>query len=122
MNMLGRLKKRPEFLHVQKNAKKWTSTSLVLQIAPNNAEISRFGLTVTKKTYKEAVKRNRIRRRLRTLAYEILPLHAASGYDFVLIGRTETLEAPYETLVKDLKWCLKRLEILTQHSTDIILK
>ncbi len=111
MELIGRLKKRPEFLHVAKNGKRWVSKGLILQAVPNDLKHSRFGLTITKKVYKQAVKRNRIRRRLRGLAYDILTTHAKSGYDFVLIGKTETLERPYSDLQKDLKWCLKKLEI-----------
>lgn len=112
MELIGRLQKRPEFLHVAKNGKRWVSKGIILQAVENNLEQSRFGLTITKKIYKQAVKRNRIRRRMRALAYDILSENAKSGYDFVLIGKTETLDRPYPDLVKDLKWCLKKLELL----------
>ena len=69
----------------------------------------RFGLTVTKKTFKSAVRRNRIRRRLRAVAYEVLPQFALNGADIVLIGRAATLEADYAALCRDLDWCLRRL-------------
>ena len=111
MEMLGRLKKRPEFLRVAKDGKRWVSKGLILQAVPNQQELSRFGLTITKKIYKQAVKRNRIRRRMRSLAYDVLSVNAKAGYDFVLIGKTETLDRPYEDLKKDLKWCLKKLEL-----------
>lgn len=111
MKMIGRLKKRPEFLRVAKDGQKWVSTGLILQAAPNNLDISRFGLTITKKVYKQAVKRNRIRRRMRSVAYNVFPDFAKSGYDFVLIGKSDTLERPYTDLIKDLKWCIKKLEL-----------
>ncbi|MCB9988201.1 MAG: ribonuclease P protein component [Rhodospirillales bacterium] len=107
---LGRLQKRSNFLHVQKNCKKWVSKSLILQVADNDSGETRFGLTVTKKVNKRAVVRNRIRRRLRALAFDVLPGHAAEGKDYVLIGRAETETNTYEDMAKDLKWCLKRLE------------
>ncbi len=111
IQQLGRLQKRSNFLRVQHAGKKWVSKSLILQVAGNEtSDEIRFGLTVTKKVDKRAVVRNRIRRRLRALACDVLPLHAADGRDYVLIGRRETLDKPYDEMVKDLKWCLKRLE------------
>lgn len=107
---LGRLQKRSAFLLTQKNGKKWVSPSVIVMAAPRDNDEMRFGLTVTKKIDKRAVVRNRIRRRLRALALDVLPLHAKGGMDYILIGRTETLDKPYEDMIKDLKWCLKRLE------------
>lgn len=105
---LQTLKKRSEFLHVQKSATKWVSHGLVVQIAPNSDDQKRIGFTVTKKVEKSAVKRNRIKRRLRSVAADILPIHAKSGFDYVLVGRSQTLTRPYKTLCNDLVWCLKK--------------
>lgn len=107
---LDRLKKRSAFLYAQHKGQKWVSKSLIVMAVPNEAGDTRFGLTVTKKIDKRAVVRNRIRRRLRALACDVLPDHAKAGMDYVLIGRTETLDKPYEDMVNDLKWCLKRLD------------
>ena len=109
---IGRLQKRPDFLHAQKTGKKWVSNSIVIYAAQNNLPYHRFGLTVTKKTFKQAVKRNYIRRRLRAAAYEILsqtPLD--HKYDIILIGRVDAFRVPYAALLKDLRWCMKRLKI-----------
>ncbi len=111
MTMIGRLQKRPEFLRAAKEGKYWVSTGFILQAVPNNSKQSRFGLTITKKVYKQAVKRNRIRRRMRSLAYDILPSAAKDGYDYVLIGKAATLERPYKDLTNDLTWCLKKMNL-----------
>lgn len=74
----------------------------------------RFGLTVTKKLSKSAVVRNRMRRRLRAAAFDVLPAKAARGHDYVLIARPETKDYPYDKLCADLKWCLKRLSCLQE--------
>ena len=108
---LGRLKRRSDFLRAQAG-RKWVSPTLVLQITENGEEQARFGLTVTKKVSRSAVVRNRIRRRLRALAREILATQALPGRDYVLIGRVDTERCPYQKLEKDLVWCLKRLECL----------
>lgn len=109
--ILGRLKKRPEFVRLNKEGQRWTAPGMTVQTAAHDEgpETIRFGLTITKKIYKEAVKRNRIRRRLRALAMAILPEHGRPGHDYVLIGRAATLDRPYDDLKKDLLWCLKKL-------------
>lgn len=120
MKHLRRLQKRRDFLCVQSKGKKWVSQSVVLQTIKREGDDMpdslRVGFTVTKRVSKKAVIRNRIKRRLRAAAADILSAHAKAGYDYVLVGRIETLDKPYETLKKDLKWCLKRLELLENQS------
>lgn len=103
------LKKRAEFLHAQHGGKKWVSHGLILQVAENDLGQIRAGFTVTKKTEKSAVKRNRIKRRLRAVAADILPDHAKNSCDYVFIGRSQTLTRPYQMLCNDLRWCLKKM-------------
>ncbi len=69
----------------------------------------RVGFTVTKKLG-NAVIRNRIRRRLRAAADRIMPAHAKRGYDYVVIGRAQTLSRPFSALVDDLETALRRTE------------
>ncbi len=109
---LGRLKRRSDFLRAQTGGRKWVSQSLILQASENNAGTVRYGLTVSKKTDKSAVVRNRIKRRLRALVAGVLPLQAQSGMDYVLIGRPQTATRDFSDLEKDLIWCLKRMELL----------
>ncbi len=104
------LKNRADFLKMNKAAAKWVSQGLVLLAMPNDLGIVRAGFTVTKKTDPSAVKRNRIKRRLRAAAYDVLPTQARQSCDYVLIGKTLTAARPYEALVADLRWCLKKLD------------
>ncbi len=66
-----------------------------------DADGARLGLTVTKKVG-NAVVRNRIRRRLK----EAVRLHAARdmapGTDYVIVGRRELLNAPFDELKAEL--------------------
>jgi len=112
-NSLIVIKKRTDFLKIQGHGKKWASQGLAVQTMPNDEDIKRIGYTVTKRTDKSAVKRNRIKRRLRAVAAEILPKCAKYGNDYILVGRPQTLTRPYETLCEDLKWCLKKLNLRT---------
>lgn len=57
----------------------------------------RIGITVTKKVG-NAVVRNRIKRRFRALAREILPDHGWPGADHVLIGREAALTSDFADL------------------------
>ncbi len=98
---------RCDFLTVQKKGQRWVSNGLILQSYGNNLNIIRTGYTVTKKIEKSAVKRNRIKRRLRSVMADIMPF-AKNGYDYILVGRKTTLTRPYSKLINDLKWCLKK--------------
>ena len=111
---LIQIKKRSEFLKIQNAGRKWVSHGLIIQTRSNNREEKRIGFTVSKKTDKSAVNRNRIKRRLRAVAAEILPAHAKDGQDYILVGRPQTATRSYDSLCKDLKWCLKKLELLNK--------
>ncbi|MCB9990123.1 MAG: ribonuclease P protein component [Rhodospirillales bacterium] len=106
---VGRLKKRSDFLRVQRENRKWVSKSMIVQIAPAPGAQSRYGITVTKRLSKSAVVRNRIKRRLRAAACEVLPGFKIDPADIILIGRPDTETLPYDTLKNDLAWCLRKL-------------
>ena len=111
---IGRLKKRQEFQDIQLSGESWVSSSIIVQYKyDDNSAVDdaplRVGFTVSKKTSKLAVERNRIKRRLRALVQDVLPEKGRGGEAYVLIGRKETLNVPYERLRKDFIWCLKRL-------------
>ena len=114
MTRVPRLKKRKEFVRVARKGRKWAVPGLVLQSfnrhnAPANAPIgARVGFTVTKKIG-TAVKRNRVRRRLKAAAAAVMPSNAEKNTDYVLIGRAGTLKRPFEFLVKDLKLAMQKL-------------
>ena len=125
--MIGRLKRRAEFLQVAAANRKWVAPGLILQVrrqpsteSENNdatraatakvvREPVRVGFTASRKVG-NAVARNRARRRLRSVAREVLA-HAEPGNDFVLIARPATVERDYQALVADLVAGLKRLKL-----------
>ena len=114
------LKKRSEFLAAARG-KRWHTPGMVVQMiensssrpphsnAPTPKAPPRVGFTVTKKVG-NAVVRNRVRRRLRAAAREIVPIHGGPGRDYVLIGRAATRERPFDSLLDDLKRALIKLE------------
>jgi ribonuclease P protein component len=107
---IGRLKRRSEFLRVAGAGVRCARPGLVLQAAPGRVVggPARVGFTVTKKVG-DAVTRNRVRRRLRAAAAQVLPGRAAPGTDYVMIGRAATLNRRYSDLVGDLEAALTRL-------------
>jgi ribonuclease P protein component len=125
--VIGRLKRRAEFLQVAAANRKWVAPGLILQVrrqpssesqsddAPRAArrevvrEPVRVGFTASRKVG-NAVKRNRARRRLRAVAAEVLS-DAEPGNDFVLIARPATVDRDYRALVDDLVAGLKRLNL-----------
>ena len=89
---LRRLRKRSDFLAVRRGEKRRGRLFLLELLDRGDDAPPRVGFTVTKKTG-NAVKRNRIRRRLR----EAMRVHAAgdmaAGNDYVIVGREEVLSA-----------------------------
>lgn len=112
---LTTLKRRSEFLRVR-GGLRWSTPALVLEAKARHVEsdesiertsTSRFGFTVTKKIG-SAVVRNRVRRRLKEAAREVLPL-AREGFDYVVIARPPAIERPYADLKADLAQALTRV-------------
>ena len=68
----------------------------------------RVGYTVTKKIG-GAVVRNRMKRRFRALAREIMPVEGVSGADHVMIGRAGGIERDFQLLRGDLSSALRRV-------------
>jgi ribonuclease P protein component len=71
-------------------------------------EAMRVGFTVTKKIG-GAVVRNRMKRRLRALAREIVPAKGFPGSDHVMIGRANGVEREFSLLRDELVGALEGL-------------
>lgn len=111
---LTKLTKRVQFLQVARSGRKYAVRGLVLQAnqTPLDSRRSesdvRYGITASRRVG-NAVARNRVKRRLREVARRILPFKSEPGYDYVLIGRRQTLDRPFEKLVMDLEAALRRV-------------
>ncbi|PAX09755.1 ribonuclease P protein component [Sphingomonas lenta] len=81
----------------------------VLLVRPRGDDSSemRVGYTVTKKIG-NAVVRNRMKRRLRALARELLPVEGLPGADHVLIGREGGIERDFAQLRTELSKALAK--------------
>ena len=111
---LHSLIKRSDFLAVQKTGQKCVAHGVIVQARPNDLGYIRIGYTVTKKTDASAVKRNRMKRRLRAAAADIIGAQARSSCDYVLIARPATAIRPYDALCADLRWCLSKMAYLQE--------
>lgn len=124
---LRRMQKRREFLTVANKGNKVVASTLVLQgynpfgngepcaeeassAAPHPAESPdhiHLGFTVTKKTG-NAVVRNRIRRRLKAAAADIVPEVGRQGWRYVIIGRARALHEPFDIIQRDMRYAVKK--------------
>ena len=73
----------------------------------DNDPQKRVGFTVTRKIG-GAVVRNRMKRRFRALAREVLPERGHVGCDHVMIGRAGGIERDFSALRTDLEKALER--------------
>ncbi len=82
----------------------------VLQVRPRDdgSPDMRVGFTITKKIG-NAVVRNRMKRRLRALARDVLPDSGVRGADHVLIGRNGGIERDYAVLRAELVKALAKV-------------
>ena len=70
----------------------------------------RVGFTVSKKVG-NAVTRNRMKRRFRSLAREIIPAGGYPGSDHVMIGRAGGIEREFALLRQELTKALERVAL-----------
>jgi len=113
---MERLKKRRDFLKVQKGRRIHTGLFSVQALPREALEGARVGFTVPKRVSPSAVKRNRIRRRLRE-AFRIAGHGlSATGTDFVIVAKLEALTAPHQRITSELAKALRKAAAI---STDL---
>jgi len=81
---------------------------LLVRERKDGTSAMRLGITVTKKIG-GAVVRNRMKRRFRALARELLPASGFAGADHVLIGRAGGVERDFGLLRSELARALAKL-------------
>jgi ribonuclease P protein component len=103
------LKKRDDFLAANSGLRASTPGFILLVRDRQDSDpLMRIGFTVTKKIG-GAVVRNRMKRRFRALAREIVPAKGIAGADHVMIGRAKGIEREFGLLRSELTQALDRL-------------
>jgi ribonuclease P protein component len=103
-----RVVRRAEYDAVYREGRRRSNREFTIFVRPNGLDLSRFGWSI-KKALGTAVRRNRIRRRLR----EILRLHRqeiSPGWDIVIHPRSSAATADFSALMTDLLKLLPRAQ------------
>ena len=107
--MVGRMTRRADFLAANRGLRApMPGFVLLVHDRRDGDPTARLGITVTKKIG-GAVIRNRMKRRFRALARDLLPGRGIAGADHVLIGREGGIERDYAQLRAELDKALGRL-------------
>ena len=112
MQRRHRLKKSAEFQRVRALKRSWAHPLLVLYVAPNDLEITRVGISVSKRIGK-AVVRNRVKRLIREAVRGYLP-SLPGGQDLVFIARAAAAESSYERISDAVAKLLGRAGLLVR--------
>ncbi len=106
---VSRLKRRAQFLYVQKGFKAHRSAVIVeARLRAEAGPAVGAGFTATKRIGNSVI-RNRARRRLREAARQLLPGLAVAGADYVFVARPATPDAPWAALLDDVRTALLKL-------------
>lgn len=89
--MKNTIKENKDFRRLYGRGKKIVSPALVTYIMRNRAGYCRIGITASKKNFRHAVDRNRVRRIIRA-AFAQCSGSVVGGYDIVFVARTRTLD------------------------------
>lgn len=104
------LKQNHEFRRLYSKGKSAVSPYFAVYCRKNRREVSRLGITTGVKLG-NAVKRNRVRRRIREL-YRTNESRLLPGYDIVVVARTRAIFARYSDLNHSFLKLMKKLELL----------
>ena len=103
------MKEKHLFRRLYAKGKTAVFPTMAVYARPNGSKSSRLGFTVGTKVGK-AVRRNKVRRRLRE-AYRIHEEQMLPGWDLVVVARVKSAHVPYRQLEKDLLRALDKLGV-----------
>jgi len=96
----ARLRRRREYLRVQRSGKRFHTPSFVVVHQPGSTDAARLGVTVSSKVG-NAVVRNRIKRRVRE-SFRIHRSQMATGIDLVVIAKQGAHDLSYHQIEGEL--------------------
>ena len=107
----SRLQNEKDIERVYKKGKSFKEDFLVLKVMKNTLAKSRFAFIVSQKVSKKAVARNKVKRRLRETIKKQTKI-IATGFDSLVIARSETVEKNFSEIEKVLTKLLKRAKLI----------
>lgn len=84
-----------------KNGKTFGNRDFVLHYIKNRKSANRLGVVVSKKVSKRAVKRNKIRRRIKNYLSQY-DVNLKQGYDLIISAKPACLEKDYQEITKSI--------------------
>jgi ribonuclease P protein component len=106
-----RLTKRKDFERIWKYGKGFFVKEIGFKLLKNNLDCFRFAFIVSTKISKEAVVRNKIKRRLREIIHKRLPA-IKSGFDCIVVTRSGIEKLSYREMEEKIEEILTRLSLL----------
>ncbi|HJN84776.1 MAG TPA: ribonuclease P protein component [Patescibacteria group bacterium] len=107
----NRLKLESDIKKLFKKGKGVFDSHVGAKTMKNKLAISRFVVVVGTKVHKRAYKRNKIRRRIRSVLYDHMS-HIATGFDIAIIAKPQALNASFDELQNSTLYALKKAKVL----------
>ena len=113
---MASLTQNSQFRRLYRRGRSVVNHTMVIYVMKNRHSSNRLGITAGKKVG-GAVQRNRAKRRIREL-FRIFQGQLKQSYDFCIVARTYTVNAPYEKLVRDFKASAEKLGVWNDETAD----
>ena len=111
-----RLRRTGDVRRVYQEGRSWTHLLLVLVARPNGLDLSRVGVTASRKLG-SAVARNRAKRLLREAARHVYP-GFGRGWDVMLVARKKILETTEPQVEEALAALVKRAKLRARETAS----
>jgi len=102
------LTRKKDFERIYAQGRRFFTSDYVICYLQNDSETDRFGFTVSKKIG-NAVRRNKVKRRLREVVRNSLVSGSGQSFDIILIARKGIENTPYKELLEAYRKFLKKL-------------
>jgi ribonuclease P protein component len=106
----NRLRTKADFAHLFKKGQIFHSKGISAKVGQNKLGLTRLGFVISTKVHKKAVRRNKVRRRLRTIFGRRLEV-LKPGLDIAILARKEVLEMGFKELEAAAERLIQKAEL-----------